>query len=305
MKRRKVEAPLVKTTPKKMLVFDCNGICWGAYHALPNLSHKEQSTAIIYGFLNSVFHIQKQEMADTLVFVWDATAPYCKRTELFPEYKIKRKQKRKEFTSKEKAEFKRIVTQFGLLQNEILPGLGFSNIFSQEGYEGDDVMASVIKDNPNARIKLVCRDGDLIQMIGPKVVMYDWSKNLNMTEEYIFNEYGIYPDRWAEVKSLAGCSTDEVPGVTGVGNGRAIAYLTDKMKPTSVFYKRIKEGSDVIEFTKKLVVLPFEGVNSFTLHKDTCKLNKLKKIARTYGLKSYRVHGRLKDFAECFCGGSV
>jgi len=292
---------LVPATPKNMLVFDCNGICWGAYHALPNLSHKEQCTAIIYGFLNTLFHIQKSEMADTLVFVWDDTAPYCKRTEYYPEYKIKRKNTRKEMTKPEKEEFARIVKQFSQLKDEILPELGFSNIFSQEGYEGDDIIASIVRSNPKARIKLICRDGDLLQMINSRVTMFDWQQNLLMNEEYVFSTYGVYPDRWADVKSLAGCPTDEIPGLPSIGYGRAATYLNGKMKPTSTFYSTIVNGKETIEFTRKLVTLPFDGVSTFTLHEDTCKVNKLKRVARVWGLNSYTVFGRIKDYIECFC----
>jgi len=117
---------------------------------------------------------------------------------------------------------------------------------------------------------MVARDGDLYQLLTPTCTMFDHVTRKIMNEEFFFDQYGIYPDMWADVKGLAGCTTDEVPGVHGIGTDRAIKYLLGSMKTSSVLYKRIKDSPDVVELTRKLVVLPLEGTPQFTIKNNTC-----------------------------------
>jgi len=286
---------------KKILVIDCDGLAWGVFHALPPLSNNEQGTAVIYGFLNYLFEIQKFEQADSIVFAWDSRE--SKRTELFPGYKAKRKAKKKEYTEEEIEMHRDRISQFNLLRTEILPDLGFSNVFQQSGLEGDDIIARVArKQSKKNFVRIIARDGDLFQLLNTNCTMYDTGKRQVIDEEVFFERYGIYPDMWAEVKSLAGCTTDEVPGIRGIGEERAIKYLLGNMKSTSVLYKRIKESDSIIKLTKKLVVLPFKGTPKFKIKKDMCTVKNLKGVARIYNLQSYLSQERLRNFRENFCG---
>ena len=126
---------------KTILVLDCDGLCWNVFHALPPLSHAEQGTAIIYGFLNHLFELQGFTKADHIAFVWDSRE--SKRIDMFPEYKFKRRSKKKEYTDEEKEIHADRLKQFTLLREEILPTLGFSNVLQEDGLEGDDIIASV------------------------------------------------------------------------------------------------------------------------------------------------------------------
>ncbi len=288
---------------KKILIIDCDGLAWSTFHALPPLSHNEQGTAIIYGFLNHLFDIQKFEQADKIVFAWDSRE--SKRIELFPAYKLKRRNKKKEYTTEEKQLHVDRIVQFNLLREIILPSLGFSNVFQEEGFEGDDIIASISqKYSKKDFVKIVARDGDLFQLINTNCSMFDTVKRQTIDEEDFFNKYSIYPDMWAEVKSLCGCTTDEVPGIQGIGEDRAIKYLLGNMKVSSVLYKRIESSKNIIELTKKLVVLPFIGTPKYKLKKDKCKPKKLKKIAHKYGLESYLSQERVDQFRRYFCNGN-
>ena len=284
---------------KKILTIDCDGLCWAVFHGVPILSHEEQGTSIIYGFLNTLFSIQEYEHADNIVFAWDSRKSI--RIDIFPEYKIKRRTKKKEYTEEETIIHKDRSRQFNLLRKKILPKLGFVNIFQENGFEGDDIIASVVhKYSENNFIKMIARDGDLYQLLTSKCTMFDHVSRKNMNEENFFEKYGVYPDMWADIKGIAGCTTDEVPGIQGIGTDRAIKYLLGNMKTSSVLYKRIKASPDVIELTRRLVVLPLEGTPQFTIKKDKCTVKKLKKVARKYGLRSYLSHSRLKQFRRYF-----
>lgn len=287
---------------KKILLFDCDAVCWGVFHGLPPLTHKERGTAIIYGFLNQLFSVQEYTSADRIAFIWDSRK--SKRIELFPEYKIIRRSKKVEYTEEEKEIHADRQHQFNAIREHVLPDLGFSNVLMEEGFEGDDIIASIaLKKRKKNRVKIVARDGDLFQLINENCVMWDSVKRQIIDEEVFFDKYGIYPDMWSSVKGICGCTTDEVPGIKGVGTTRAIDYLLGRMKSTSVFMKRIAENPDTIALTRKLVVLPFEGTPEYKVRKDHCTPKKLKDVANEYGLKSYLSPERMKQFKEYFCHG--
>lgn len=285
---------------KKIMLIDCNAIGWSAFHALPKLSYDEEETAIIYGFLTTLFFQQSIQCADYIAFAWDSKK--SKRRKLFPEYKEKRRKQKQEWTQEEQNANRARLAQFKLLRKEILPALGFSNVFMQSGYEGDDIIARIALDyRDNHRIRILARDNDLYQVINHNCTMYDWTKQKVLDDDYVYDNYGISATRWAEVKAIAGCPGDEVPGINGVAYGRAVAYLTGNMKSTSVFYDRIQNSPEIIKLTRKLTTLPFKGTKPFKLKPDTCTIAKLKAVAKQYGLKSFLSIGRLRDYQKDFC----
>jgi len=290
----------------KILLIDGSAICYMMLHALPTLSTKELPTSVIYGFLTQLVHYQKMNAADKIVFAFDSKQ--SKRTELFPEYKAKRKAKKKkeydEATKEEKEKISVIRDQFSVVQFEILPSLGFNNIFSQDGYEGDDIIASVCYSNKQHKIVIIANDGDLYQLITGNHVMYHIKNREMITEEKICQRYQIHPSRFSDMKSLAGCTGDEVPGIPGVGETKAIQYLCGDLKKTSVTYKKIINSDKIIEFTRKLVVLPFEGVNSFKIQKDDCTVDKFKHVFTEYGFHSMLEPGYLLDIKRGFCNAT-
>ena len=285
---------------KKLIIFDCDCVIWTVFHGLKvKLSHDGKDTSIIYGFLNHVFSVQAYEKADYIAFAWDSKL--SKRKELFPDYKKKRANAKKELSEEEKAALQSTYEQSNLLRTEILPKLGFSNIFHQDGYEGDDIIASLVESYiGKAYIKIVGRDGDLFQLLDKTVVMYDPMKGKLTTADSIREKYGIEPHQFKDVKAICGCPTDEVPGIVGVGETKAIQYIKGELKYTTKAYKQIESSPEVIALTRKLTSLPFEGTNKFTLSLDSCLVNRLKSVARTYGLKSFVTERRIEEYEQNF-----
>jgi 5'-3' exonuclease len=286
---------------KKVLIIDCNAVCWSVFHALPPMTFEEEGTAIIYGFMNHLFDIQSYQNADHIAFVWDSRRSL--REDIFPEYKLKRRTKQNEYTEEELVIHSDRARQFKVLRTSILPSLGFSNVFQEEGYEGDDIIASIVNDFKDTHmITIVGRDNDLYQLIGPNCSLWDHVGRFYFDEEAFFEKYNVYPDMWADIKAIAGCSSDEVPGVEGIGVDRAIKYLTGGMKVTSKLFQRIENSPELIAFTRRLTQLPFEGTPHYTLKEDTCKVYKLKQVAKRYGLESYLVKKRYRQFRRHFGG---
>lgn len=284
-----------------MTIFDCDGVAWSMHHSLgAKLSYEGSGTGVIHGFLNHVFASQSYEMADVVVFAWDSNSH--KRREIFPEYKKKRHDAKNEYTQEEKEIDEQRAIQFSLLKNEILTLLGFNNVFFEDGFEGDDIIASVVnRYKGQYLIKIVARDKDLLQLVDNTVTMFDPVQNKYYTKKSIIEKYGIEPKQFKDVKAICGCPTDEVPGVTGIGEATALKYVKGELPYHYKAYKTIENASSVIALTRMLTSLPFDGTPSFKVGFDSCTENRLKMIARKYGLKSFVTSGRLADYRRIFC----
>lgn len=283
----------------KIMIIDGSAVCHMMFHALPSMSFKGVDTAIIFGFLTKLLHYQQKFDADRIAFAWDSKK--SKREELFPEYKRTRKIAREKLTEAEKIEAKPIKVQFGLLRREVLPDLGFTNLFYQEGYEGDDIIASICNSYIDREIISISSDSDLYQLITEKHLMFNIRNRILITEETVFNTYGIYPQKFADMKGISGCLTDDVPGIKGIGDSTAVKYLCGDLKRTSKTYQNIVNSKDTIELTRKLVVLPFEGVDTFKVKPDTCTLEKWQEVLKSYGFKSLLDKNVLLDIRRAFC----
>jgi 5'-3' exonuclease len=107
---------------------------------------------------------------------------------------------------------------------------------------------------------------------------------------------------WSAVKAIAGCGTDNVKGVEGVGEKRAIQYLTGAMNKESVFYKRIEKSREMIEFNHELVLLPFKGTPVYSVDDDETSADLFLKFCKKYGMKGFMSKQFVDKWEELFCG---
>jgi 5'-3' exonuclease len=107
--------------------------------------------------------------------------------------------------------------------------------------------------------------------------------------ESFIRKWEIEPCLWASVKALAGCSSDDVPGLKGIGELTAAKWFQSKLKPESVAYRKINtEGIEVYNRNIKLVRLPFEGTEVFKLKPDEATMEKWNALADRLGMKSLK-----------------
>jgi 5'-3' exonuclease len=208
---------------------------------------------------------------------------------MYPEYKAKRKAKKLLMTDEEKTYDNACHIQSEEIRTYILPDVGFVNNFMRIGYEGDDLIASIIVNNPEHEFIIVSSDADLYQLLSPTVSIYDLNKKQRYTENDLFQEHRTQSILWGEVKAIAGCTSDEVKGVSGVGIKTAIKYLNHELSFTSATYKKIAsaEGDAIIKRNRELVKLPLKGTENIRLKKGKkIKLCSLQKYFTEYGLLS-------------------
>lgn len=218
----------------------------------------------LFSFLATVVALRERFDSDKFVFCFDGGK--LKRNDLLPTYK------ERPFITPEHEEQKREAK--GLMKRlrlQILPELGFVNILGQKGYEADDVIASVVQNSLGEdEAVIVASDEDLFQLIRPNVIIYNPSKDKITNEEVFSKMYdGLRVDQWPMVKALAGCNSDNVPGIRGVGEKTAAQYLNGRLEKYSARWDKINNANKAdIEFNLRLVKLPFEGTKTFELIED-------------------------------------
>lgn len=275
---------------RKYLLLDCNYLCHRAKHSTGSLSYDGDATGVIYGFLKSLSGYQDLFNTSNFVFCWDSNT--SKRKEIYPEYKANRKNR--EYTDEE-IEFDRAFRkQMKKLRTTYLPMIGFKNVFIQHGYESDDILASIalnISDKDEAVI--ITSDKDLYQCIRYNVSVHNPQTFKILTLQGFKKQYRITPGEWAAVKAIAGCTTDDVKGIKGVGEKTAIKYLRGLK---GVPYKSNKNllaidsiaGKNIVVRNFLLVKLPMKGTKQFKLQQDELSEDGWKQVTKMLGMKSIR-----------------
>ena len=273
---------------KKYLILDCNYLCHRAKYTTGALSFGENATGVIYGFLKSLTGFQSLFNTSNFVFCWDSNT--SKRREIYSEYKANRKDK--EYTDEEIEFDKAFRKQMKKLRTTYLPMIGFKNVFIQRGYESDDIMASVALQLSQCgnEVIIITSDHDLYQCISANVSCYNPQTNKIMTLQGFKKQYGIESYEWVLAKAIAGCTSDNIEGVKGVGEKTAIKYLKMQLKTTDKKYYDISclDGKTIFERNFPLVKLPMKGTQRFKLKRDKLSEQGWHQVVKLLGLKSIR-----------------
>ena len=278
---------------KRYLILDCNFLAHRAKHVFGDLSYAGSATGVIYGFLKDILALSQKFSTQDFIFCWDDSLT-SKRKEIYPEYKGNRVVI--ERTEDELAFDKEFHKQVYLLRTEYLSMIGFANNFWQAGYEADDIMAAIVEniELPDEAI-IVTADKDLFQCICSNVSCYNPITRVETTRHIFYKRYNIKPYKWAKVKAIAGCPTDNVKGIVGVGEKTAIKFLQKELNPNTKAYKNIIAGWDMILDNKKLVDLPFRGTLKPKLSRDNVSQQSWNSVTKLLGMKSIRIKKVRKD----------
>lgn len=269
-----------------ILVLDVSTLAYRALYRVGQLSHNGDPTGAIYGVFQTLLSLMDMHMSDRVAFCFDRG--YTKRSELWRSYKHGR---HKDQTPEEKEAHLNLKKQLYRLREESLPGIGFKNVFAQDGYEADDVIASVcLNMDSGDEAVIVSGDHDLYQLLSPRVNMW-LPKGEMVTMEKFVKQYGISPSQWADVKAIAGCPGDNVIGVKGVGDKTAAKFLSGLLKPKTKAYEAIVAGNDIWRRNLPLVSLPFEGTEVFKVQEDSFNQGKWNQVMESMGMRTLRNRG--------------
>lgn len=277
-----------------MILVDANAICHQAKHSMGSMSWNEKQTGVIFGFFSQIITLARTMGTNDFAFVWDSRESL--RTQIYPEYK---KARRKEKTPDERQLDEIAYIQFNAIRDEILPMIGFVNSYMIDGYEADDLAASIIKNNPQHEYAIISSDEDLYQLLAENVYMYSTKKKQSFTIKNLWKDYGITPAQWVEVKAMGGCTSDGIPGISGVGEITACKYLTRRLSFTSKAYRSIRESKELIDFNRKLVKLPFEGTPPIVLlPKVKLNFRSFMNMCNEHGFRSFLERERLNQWKQ-------
>lgn len=273
---------------KRLVLIDGKSVFYRGYYAMPGLSLKDGTpTGGVYGFASLALEVINKLNPDYVAVAWDKKGTNIrKRKEIYPEYKAGRKPAPPDFYE-----------QIPLLY-ELLEGFGWP-LYELDDYEADDIMGTLANKAEGEGIEtcLITSDLDVLQCIGPHTHVYALKKGFSDIEEfnieYFEQKYGIQVEQFLDLKSLKGDSSDNIPGVPGIGEKTAVQLLQEyqtleniynhlaDIKPTVA--NKLEAGRDSAFLSKKVAEIWLDAPQDLDLtemdsHKlDTAKLAELLK----------------------------
>lgn len=242
---------------KKFAIIDGKSVFYRGYYAMPNLATKDGTpTGGVFGFATMALEVIRRLKPDYVAVAWDKPKTNIrKRLALYPEYKAGRKPAPPDFYE-----------QVPVL-HELLEAFGWP-LYEMDDYEADDIMGALAVQASKKGIDtmLVTSDLDMLQLINDGVKVYALKKGLSNIDLYspksFEAKYGIRVDQFLDLKSIKGDSSDNIPGVPGIGEKGAVELL-QKYETLDEIYKnlalvkdstrkKLEAGKDLAYLSKQL-----------------------------------------------------
>jgi DNA polymerase-1 len=225
---------------KRLLLIDGHSMAYRAFFALPaeNFTTAQgQHTNAIYGFATMLISLLKDEKPTHVAVAFDVSRKTF-RTEIFPDYKANRAKTPDEFRS-----------QMSYL-HELVKGFGI-NQFELEGFEADDIIATITKraEKEGAEVLICTGDRDSFQLVTDQTtVLYPKrgvSEMARMTPDAVQEKYGMSPDQYPDFAALRGDPSDNLPSIPGVGEKTAAKWVVEYGSLTELLSQVEKVGGKV------------------------------------------------------------
>ncbi len=242
---------------KRFAVIDGKSVFYRGYYAMPNLATKDGTpTGGVYGFATMALEVIKRLKPDYVAVAWDKPKTNIRRRlELYPEYKAGRKPAPPDFYE-----------QIPIL-HELLQAFGWP-LYQFDDYEADDIMGTLAVQAREQGLEtmLITSDLDMLQLVNGHVKVYALKTGLTNIELYspatFEAKYGLGVHQFLDLKSLKGDSSDNIPGVPGIGEKTAIALLQEYQTLDGVYEhldeikesvrKKLAEGKKLAYLSKEI-----------------------------------------------------
>lgn len=242
---------------KRLAIIDGKSVFYRGYYAMPNLATRDGTpTGGVFGFATLALEVIRHIKPDYVAVAWDKPKTNIrKRLELYPAYKAGRKPAPPDFNA-----------QIPVL-HELLQAFGWP-LYELDDYEADDIMGTLAVQAAGQDIEtmLVTSDMDMLQLIDPHIHVFALKKGVSHIELYspksFEAKYGIRADQFLDLKALKGDSSDNIPGVPGIGEKTAVQLLQQYGTLDEVYdnlplikdsvRKKLEAGRDLAVLSKKL-----------------------------------------------------
>lgn len=233
------------SAPEQLVLIDGSGYIFRAFHALPMMMSPEGVPVnAVFGFTKMLMKLMDDLQPSHVLVIFDA-GRVTFRNDIYPEYKQNRTDPPDE-----------LVPQFSLVRDATeamsLP------VTELPGFEADDLIASYAKmaHESGTECLIVSSDKDLMQLVRPGVTMLDPMKQRRISDAEVVEKFGVLPNRVVDVQSLAGDSTDNVPGVPGIGIKTAAELINqfgdlDSLLAGAETIKQPKRRQNLVNFAEQ------------------------------------------------------
>lgn len=210
-------------TNKHLMIVDGMALLFRSFYATAvnnyyMINSKGTPTNALFGFVKHLFAAKDNFNPTHIICCWDMEGP-THRSKIFPEYKANRSEAPLE-----------LLPQFSLVK-ELVSSLDIPNV-GMKGYEADDCIGTIVDElSKDTKITVVTGDKDLLQIINDNTSVAIMKKGIGNYDLFsidkFFQEYGILPSQFSDVKALMGDSSDNYPGVMGIGEKTAIKLIKE------------------------------------------------------------------------------
>ena len=230
---------------QQLLLVDGSGYIFRAFHALPPMTRKDGTPVnAVYGFTAMLMKLVDDIQPDHVAVVFDV-ARKTFRSDIFPEYKVNRSEPPED-----------LIPQFALVR-EATAALALPAV-ELAGFEADDLIATYAAAAEDAGLAttIVSSDKDLMQLVRGDITMLDPMKQRRIGAAEVFERFGVPPEQVVDVQALAGDSTDNVPGVPGIGIKTAAELITtygdlDTLLARAGEIKQPKRRENLLQFAEQ------------------------------------------------------
>lgn len=190
-------------------IVDGSGFVFRAFHALPPLTTKNGTPiGAVFGFCQMIKNLNQ----DKILVVFDKDGSTFRKN-LYPDYKANRTKPPEE-----------LIIQFPIIK-DACRAFGLDYV-ERSGFEADDIIASYVK-LAKENVTIISSDKDLMQLVSHNVFMFDPIKKITIDEKYVLSKLGVLPNRVTDYLGLIGDSSDNIPGVPGIGPKTAVKLLEE------------------------------------------------------------------------------
>lgn len=266
------------------LVLDANAVAHRVYHAMGrSMSVGQTATGMVFGFLRDVTELMERHNTDHVVFCFDKGRG--KRKDVFPKYKHTRQSDYEKLSVRDKAAKDEFRIQLNELRDVHLPEAGFRNVLSCDGYEADDLIASVVRESlaVGDEAIIVSSDSDLLQLLDHHIMIWHLHAKRMITRESFMEQWKIEPEQWPLVNAISGGHND-LDGVEGVAETLAARYLLGELSETSKAFRNIRSQKALWRSNVPLVTLPYEGCPMFLLQEDHVTAQSWAILCKKFGI---------------------
>ncbi len=251
------ETSTLSAKPQHVYLIDGSSFIFRAYFAnMRNPMHRPDGTPVgaVYGFCSMLMKLLSDTDADHIAVVFD-TARKTFRNDVYPEYKAHRPPPPDD-----------LIPQFDLVRQAV-EAFNVSRV-EMAGYEADDLIATYAKQASamGAQVTIVSIDKDLMQLVDDNISMLDTMKNKVIKHDEVVEKFGVGPEHVIDVQALAGDSSDNVPGVEGIGPKTAAQLINEYGDLETLLERageikqnkrreRLIEQADLARVSKELVTL--------------------------------------------------